>query len=123
MRSPSVGGSEIGNCQILSFIQKLMMKSSRSFHGPIHLLLVANNTQPVGFGIARGQHYRVGIEDLRAEKFDELSHLSFGLIRKRAVFSSAVSGFFLIWRSVSKIFVSTSFCNLVESSVGSVQPS
>src|ERR1019366_1763518 len=51
IRSPSIGGSEMGNCQTLSFIQRLITKSSRSFHGPIHLLLVANKTQPCASGL------------------------------------------------------------------------
>src|SRR5208283_5876235 len=51
IRSPSVGGSEKGNCQTLSFIQTPRMKSSRSFHGPIHLLLVAKKTQPWASGL------------------------------------------------------------------------
>src|SRR5258707_7753114 len=46
IRSPGVGGSEKGNCQILSFIHTLRIKSSRSFQGPIHLLLVEKKTQP-----------------------------------------------------------------------------
>src|ERR1019366_2053681 len=51
IRSPSVGGSEKGNCQTLSFIQTPRIKSSRSFHGPIHLLLVAKKTQPWASGL------------------------------------------------------------------------
>ena len=49
--SPSVGGSEKGNCQTLFFIQTPRMKSSRSFHGPIHLWLVAKKTQPWASGL------------------------------------------------------------------------
>src|SRR5713101_4468276 len=117
IRLPSVGGSEKGNCQTLSVIRTPTIKSSRSFHGPIHLLLVAKKIQPWASGLPG---FSVADSRLCVLRNSMNSAASFSYSRKRAVFSSVSLGFFLIWRSVSKTSVSTSFCSLLESSVGSM---
>src|ERR1700682_634831 len=108
IRSPSVGGSEKGNCQTLSFIQTPIIKSSRSFHGPIHLLLVAKKTHPWASGLP-GFSVTVTGSRLCVLRNSMNSATSFSYSLNRAVFSSVILGFFLIWRSDSKTSVSTSF--------------
>src|SRR3981081_3130221 len=110
IRSPSIGGSEKGNCQTLSFIQTPRIKSSRSFHGPIHLLLVAKKTQPWASGLP-GLSVTVLGSRLCVLIHSMISAASFSYSLNRAVFSSAILGFFLIWRSVLKTRATNSFCN------------
>ena len=87
IKSPSIGGSEMGNCQILSFIQTLIIKSSRSFQRADPFVAGREEDPAVGFGIARSQHHRVGVEGLRAQKLDELGR------------------FFLVLAQASRFFV------------------
>src|SRR5579859_283796 len=95
IRSPFVGGSEKGNCQTLSFIQRLRIKSSCSFHGPIHLLLVEKKTQPWASGLP-GVRTAVLGSRFCALRNSMNSATFFSYSRKCAVFSSAILGFFLI---------------------------